>query len=178
MNLFENPLVLAKHAAEREVRSAFQARYGSFWKCRRCGAFCGSGKVRSANACSCPIGELREIMRGVYGQSQLGCIWAGYSAPFIETIAAAAILAGDVGWSLPPPARHHDVMDHFIALGFRFDQRMPQGFVTSTGRFVDRREAKRIAVAAGQYRNPDSSQAKSTSEYQYQGDELFSEDVW
>lgn len=42
-----------------------------------------------------------------------------------------------------------------------------QGFVTSTGRFVDRKEAAKIALAAGQIK-----------ELKYQKETLFSEELW
>jgi hypothetical protein len=42
-----------------------------------------------------------------------------------------------------------------------------QGFVTSTGRFVDRKEAGRIAIAAGQI-----------TALKFQKHDLFSEELW
>jgi len=36
--MWDNPLVIAKHEAERKIRDAFQRRYGFFWRCERCGA--------------------------------------------------------------------------------------------------------------------------------------------
>lgn len=39
MNLFENPLVVAKHTAEREMRSAFDRKFAAFWKCPACGGY-------------------------------------------------------------------------------------------------------------------------------------------
>lgn len=38
-DIFENPLVVAKHVAERKMRNAFQDRYGEFWKCPSCGGY-------------------------------------------------------------------------------------------------------------------------------------------
>jgi len=35
---YSNPLVIAKHEAERRARLNFQDNYGSFWKCSACGA--------------------------------------------------------------------------------------------------------------------------------------------
>lgn len=48
--------------------------------------------------------------------------------------------------------RHHACLNAASSLteGRRPNHRRHQGFLTATGRFVDRREAKRIAVAAGQ----------------------------
>lgn len=70
-----------------------------------------------------------------------------------ETIVAAAICSGDRTWSLPAPARHC----HVIAVVRRDYLTSPadvccynQGFLTSTGRFVDRYEALEVARAAKQ----------------------------
>ena len=113
----------------------------------------------------------------------------------IETIERAAIRLGGVDsdnvWSAPRPCRHHHVIwlytygtvdqptEHSIEIRRTLERAdVDQGFKTSTGRFVDRIEAKLIAVAAGQYRNSESSHAKNCTGLGYQGDELFSEDVW
>jgi hypothetical protein len=91
-----------------------------------------------------------------------------------ETIVAAAMIyylhdsddprAVPTIVSAPPPARHHNL----FALAGKPDQ---QGFLTSTGRFVGREKAKKIAMAAGQ-------QFKPTPEGGYVGPQLFSEDLW
>ena len=88
-------------------------------------------------------------------------------------------------WSVTPPGRHCDLMsaaamrranaDHARA-GAIDNERyagaepepLEQGFVTSDGRFVDREEAWRIAVDAGQV-----TEVAQTSRR-----ELFSEDLW
>ena len=89
-----------------------------------------------------------------------------------ETIVAAACVYKGVAYSLPPPARHHTVMRHiwdtvgedaFIGPG-------AQGFLTSTGRFVNRRKALRIVKAAGQ---PQIDHPALNV-----GGQLFSEDLW
>lgn len=64
--------------------------------------------------------------------------------------------------SAPPPARHHNL----FALAGHCDE---SGFLTSTGRFVDREEAMRIAVAAGQPLIDHPSRHATR---------LFSEDLW
>lgn len=67
-----------------------------------------------------------------------------------ERIVAVAIQLDRLVLSLPPPARHEDLLAEVHkgtgALGAA-DQ---QGFLTSTGRFVTRHAARDIAVAAGQ----------------------------
>jgi hypothetical protein len=85
----------------------------------------------------------------------------------IETIEAAAICVEGVVYSVPRPGRHHHVfkvMPEHVAKASHLND---QGFVTSMGRFVDRREAALIARAANQLiREP-------TPSYM-----LTSEDVW
>ena len=89
-----------------------------------------------------------------------------------ETIECAAIARPQPGgmevFSIVRPFRHHDVIKLISAAG-----KGPvtgtdiQGFVTNTGRFVDRQEGCAIARAAGQIvvkHGPD--------------DTLFSEDMW
>ncbi|MEZ2220710.1 hypothetical protein [Rhizobium sp. RCC_161_2] len=86
-----------------------------------------------------------------------------------ERIIAAAIqLAGTI--SLPPPARHHTIIQTMdLEMGIDGTKAVPesQGFLTDTGRFVNRVEAFYIAFAAGQItvegcRDP----------------QLYSEDLW
>lgn len=65
--------------------------------------------------------------------------------------------------------RHADVYDKMWAMQIRYDkQTAVQGFWTSNNRFVDRYEAKQIAVAADQLIVPESETCA----------ELYSEDVW
>lgn len=82
-----------------------------------------------------------------------------------ERIVRAAIRVGHAVYSVPPPGRHGDV----FALDKATHQCAPedQGFLTSTGRFVERDEALTIAAAAGQI-------IVKTGP----ADILFSEDVW
>jgi len=76
----------------------------------------------------------------------------GFLDPNVEMIVRAAIHYDGTTYSLPAPARHHNVITLMI------DDELPsescalknQGFVTSTGRFVDRYEGFKIAKAAGQ----------------------------
>lgn len=86
-----------------------------------------------------------------------------------ETIVAAALCYDGNIYSMPPPTRHYQIMHAMLendvpddATHLRY-----QGFVTNTGRFVDRYEAARIARAANQLiREPTPK------------DMLTSEDVW
>lgn len=86
-------------------------------------------------------------------------------------IAAAAIMKGGQVYSLPPPARHHDVLRYMSTLGLRQEGNDEQGFLTECGEFVRRKPAMMIAEHAGQLKR---KQGPGT----YQGPELFSEDLW
>lgn len=83
-----------------------------------------------------------------------------------ETIVAAALRSGPGCFSAPPPARHGDL---FASFGRAAPE--DQGFLTSTGRFVDRAEAKRIAMASGQ-------PLTEHGEFHRDKAHLFSEDLW
>jgi hypothetical protein len=89
-----------------------------------------------------------------------------------ERIEKAAIRHADgTVFDVPRPGRHHDVIRIMRMAGKPWkspDEALHvQGFVTSTGRFVDRVEAKKIATAANQLLERESGKT-----------ELFSEDVW
>lgn len=98
----------------------------------------------------------------------------GYGKVFIVT---AAVRLGDLILSLPRPARHHNIiqMPMFHALRARVDRAVPteQGFLTSRGKFADRKEACAIALANGQLAVGLGHRKKSGPE-----DTLFSEDLW
>lgn len=68
-----------------------------------------------------------------------------------ERIVRAAVLHPDGGvYSVPVPGRHHDVIR---VMGARFrdhEKHCVFGFLTNTGRFVDREEGHRIAKDSGQ----------------------------
>lgn len=89
----------------------------------------------------------------------------------METIEAAAIMAGNVVMMVPKPGRHHHIfyeLDRLSAPRFAH----VQGFITNTGRFVERVEARKIAEAANQL-IPDEEIGGIR-----QHSDLFSEDVW
>ncbi|MCZ3377484.1 hypothetical protein [Rhizobium sp. AG207R] len=89
-----------------------------------------------------------------------------------ERIIAAAIqFAGTI--SLPPPARHHTIIQTMdLEMGINGTKATPetQGFLTDTGRFVNRVEAYYIALKAGQILTETNRTEKSPR--------LFSEDLW
>ena len=70
-------------------------------------------------------------------------------------------------YTMPKPARHHDII-HFMAnKGIEIPITGEQGFITNEGVFVDRYEARIIAVNAHQLLD----RAGGTTR-------LYSEDVW
>lgn len=86
----------------------------------------------------------------------------------MEKVVAAAVYHGVI-WSLPKPARHHTIVHTMAKLEEGMAMRAHpdnQGFVTNTGRFVNRQEAYGIAYKAGQVRDTDTP------------GELYSEDLW
>lgn len=84
-----------------------------------------------------------------------------------EGVDRAAVYKDGIIYSMPRPARHHNVLHAMIASGVD-DRGSEQGFVTTLSRFVRRKPALRIADKAGQL--------KSEPTAPYHG--LFSEDVW
>ena len=84
-----------------------------------------------------------------------------------ETIVAVAVRYGLLMAVIVSPARHHNVLHEAHRLGLEDEGPDAQGFITSTGRFVDRREACLIAKRADQI-------IKKTGPDHI----LFSEDLW
>lgn len=81
-------------------------------------------------------------------------------------IVAAACQVGGLTFSLPAPARHHDVLWSMRALGV--EKAEAQGFLDHRGVFVGRKAAMLIANNWGQV---------SADEFDPDG-ELFSEHLW
>ena len=75
--------------------------------------------------------------------------------------------------------RHHDIIRRFHGIVSRYPE--DQGFYTSKGRFVNRKEAMVIAMAAGQVRNTYYGR-KPLMEAYNDGDllvkDLYSEDLY
>lgn len=82
-------------------------------------------------------------------------------------IEAAACCHDNRVYSLPPPARHHNVLSFMYEKGIKQDETTQQGFITNHGKFVDRKEALEIASIARQLIR------KTPPAYM-----LFSEDLW
>lgn len=90
----------------------------------------------------------------------------------MNVITHVAIVYKDKTYSLPAPNRHHNVI-HVIAeengVGIRGTD--IQGFLDSEGNFLDREQAFILASKNGQLK-------RRTGPNHYQGNELFSEDLW
>jgi len=70
--------------------------------------------------------------------------------------------------TLPPPARHDGLLEKLRKLDLVvYPSGALQGFMTSTGRYVNRQEAFDVAKAAGQ-----------VVKGKFQPNTLFSEDLW
>ena len=89
---------------------------------------------------------------------------------YAESILSAAIFVGGVIHSIPQPGRHHHIIDKMVVNGMKPWQwsSNDQGFLTSTGRFVNRFEAMNIAKNSGQLLGKSPTVEN----------ELFSEDLW
>lgn len=83
-----------------------------------------------------------------------------------ERIISVAISTFGIIASLPAPARHGDVVRKLHDFNPTLVQPEDQGFLTSAGRFVNRREAAHIALETGQL------------EKLHSPPHLFSEDLW
>ena len=82
-----------------------------------------------------------------------------------QQITHVALKDGNKVYSLPAPNRHHDVIG---MIGGTHGQEV-QGFLDANGTFLNRKQAFVVAQMTGQLkRGPDG----------YQGDQLFSEDLW
>ncbi len=73
--------------------------------------------------------------------------------------------------SLPRPNRHHDLYTYYNGKWKISEDRYEEGFVDDKRHFLSRTEAFVLAKSNGQLNRREGSQY-------YQGDELFSEDLW
>lgn len=102
------------------------------------------------------IAEAREIMAATKSEPLPGGVG--------EAITTAAVRAGELIVTIERPGRHGDCINFLHRYGLDY---MDQGFLTTHGRFVDRIEGGKIAVAAGQ----------GAPRPQCNGN-IFSEDIW
>lgn len=89
-----------------------------------------------------------------------------------ELVVAAAVRVDGATISFPRPGRHGDCLNWLARHGISRNDARDQGFLTNLGRFVDRAEAGRIVVAAGQ-----GSPRLDPPGINPNG-HLFSEDMW
>lgn len=82
-------------------------------------------------------------------------------------IVGVAIKYNGIIYYLPRPNRHH----HVIRMIGGISGPDTQGFYDFRGNFLDRKQAYIRAIATGQLK-------RDPSPLKYQGDELFSEDLW
>lgn len=92
-------------------------------------------------------------------------------------VTRAAIRHRGQVYSLPPPARHADVMRVIWASRPGEYVGQDQGFVLNDGRYVDRKTAHRIAKRSGQL-IPREGGYRCGEVNDRDGSDLFSEDVW
>ena len=86
----------------------------------------------------------------------------------IEQIHQAAILGSDGSvFTLGRPSRHNDIIKYIVDLGEKKPIRGEQGFTTTKGRFLDRRQAAALALMTGQI-----------EALRFHKNQLFSEDLW
>ena len=82
-------------------------------------------------------------------------------------IKGVAVLVNRKMVTMDAPARHHNILHQ---LDPHTQGPIEEGFVTRCGRFLDRKSAYIVATTNGQFkRHPTEG---------YQGDKLFSEDLW
>lgn len=100
-------------------------------------------------------------------------------------IVAAAIQYGPLIMSRPAPCRHHDVLQSVMGMLIYQDERddinsnAVQGFLNDKGEFLDRRAAYMHVLGCGQGLPRREYLRKNYPERNfYDGDELFSEDLW
>jgi hypothetical protein len=89
------------------------------------------------------------------------------AASSTELIAGVAVKWRGEVHSLPSPARHIDVIMDMAAKGYPPGSTLIQGFVTTAARFVDRKEAFRLAQNGGQIKDTPRGPP-----------DLHSEDMW
>ncbi len=93
-------------------------------------------------------------------------------------IVAAAIRINHAVISMAAPARHHDILRQIAGLYAPNDrphwsyEAEEQGFITDSGEFLGRVPALVHAIQCGQ------PMRRVITDMSYQGQELFSEDLW
>ena len=81
-------------------------------------------------------------------------------------IVAAAVIYEGVIFTIPKPARHHNIVHAMFYMGLPKLAQKEQGFILSNGQYINREEAAALALANGQCEN------LMAPPY------LYSEDLW
>lgn len=84
----------------------------------------------------------------------------------VERIECAAIKDVTGIFTSSPPYRHHHIIKDMVSHGCETPIKGEQGFITTHGRFVNRKEAATIALAVGQCKKLHAPP------------NLFTEDLW
>lgn len=94
-------------------------------------------------------------------------------------IVAAAVRINHAVISMAAPCRHHDILRQIAGLYDPADRPHwtyeceAQGFITDKGEFLNRRDAFQHTIDCGQ-----GQPRRRKGAANYQGDELYSEDLW
>ena len=88
----------------------------------------------------------------------------------IRHITHSAVIMQGLVYALPGPSRHPDCIHAFRVLNNKSSMGIagPQGFLDNKGKYVNRKDALRIALKAGQVLDVNNIRASR----------LFSEDLW
>lgn len=87
-----------------------------------------------------------------------------------QIVGVAIIFKGDV-YVDDRPNRHHHVICRVSKLHGGINGEHLEGFWTDNGRYLSRKQAMKLAIDNGQLK-------RSSNPLHYQGDELYSEDLW
>lgn len=131
-------------------------------------------------------GESRAYIRGADEHDLGGALSAFFAlvrTVEIRRLGQERIVAAALVWetgkghhgilSTPPPGRHHTLIAIASSIGWGHVDQDVQGFLTSTGRFVDRHEGLRIAQACGQITERGRARLDGGGNPM-----LFSDDLW
>jgi hypothetical protein len=94
------------------------------------------------------------------------------------TILRAAIRHEGKCYSIAPPYRHHDILRMMAEIGIVGSSPDGQGFITSEYKWVDRKQAWKIAVRAGQLKQKILDDGMVITLRNSAIGILYSEDLW
>jgi hypothetical protein len=121
--------------------------------------------------------ETSQLGFGAFADCVLKGAWVEISNPYPRKIIAGVAILGDKRGQENPkvyfvssPGRHHTLIK-IMADMFKLPTPIggEQGFITDTGEYVDRVEAKKLAIKYGQLLDPEVRKSDK---------KLYSEDLW